>query len=310
MEQNHIILVVNENAEKRAVFRKRLEQKAMVLESGNEDAAIKLLGAVKISLVFLIPGQGEEESFLLRRMKEQGLVERIPVMVCDNSYDQERMNRFYAWGCSDYVCEPLSDLVLYRKLAFMLRLLDAEKMRTLLSRKEKKGPKEGKLSEKSYDAMTGLLNHSYAIQAIKKAIQDHPEKSVAIAVMDVNHLKKANDQYGYLFGNRVLRYVSERLTEAVRESDIVSRFGDDEFLIYIQHNGHPEIIFDRIQQLINGYVDNYALSVSIGIACDQVAGRDFDMLFSAADKALHYVENTDRSGYCFYQNDLKTATIH
>ena len=112
MEQNHIILVVNENAEKRAVFRKRLEQKAMVLESGNEDAAIKLLGAVKISLVFLIPGQGEEESFLLRRMKEQGLVERIPVMVCDNSYDQERMNRFYAWGCSDYVCEPLSDLVL------------------------------------------------------------------------------------------------------------------------------------------------------------------------------------------------------
>lgn len=161
-----------------------------------------------------------------------------------------------------------------------------------------------------YDSLTGLLNHSAAIQEIKKAMAAHPEKSVAIAVLDIDRFKEANDRYGHRFGDQVLMYVSERLQEAARESDIVARFGGDEFLIYIQHNGHPEIIFDRIKQSINGFMESYAVSVSIGIACDCEVGRDFDALFSAADQALYHLKDRRPGGYCFYRKPLTAAMIH
>jgi len=81
------------------------------------------------------------------------------------------------------------------------------------------------------DSLTGLLNHTHLIQALSKEVQraERVRRSVCFAMIDVDHFKRVNDLHGHLTGDRVLKTLTRHLTERLRKTDVVGRYGGEEF---------------------------------------------------------------------------------
>ena len=87
----------------------------------------------------------------------------------------------------------------------------------------------------SRDALTGLLNHAYAKQRIRQRLAERSRGKFALLMLDLDHFKSANDTYGHMFGDQVLKRVAEMLLRGTRSGDIVARVGGDEFLIFLEY---------------------------------------------------------------------------
>ena len=153
----------------------------------------------------------------------------------------------------------------------------------------------------SHDALTGLLNHASAKKRIQERIQSAPEYRSALAILDLDHFKQANDTYGHMFGDEVLKHMADRLRESIRSGDIVARVGGDEFLIFLAYKGDPDLVIQRVyENLAGGSYKDFAISVSMGVATNEAVGDDYDALFHAADQALYSVKRGGRGHYSFY----------
>lgn len=160
----------------------------------------------------------------------------------------------------------------------------------------------------SSDGLTNLLNRESAAQRIQNRLQERPEGQYALAIIDLDKFKSANDSFGHLFGNRVLQQFAERLRKTIRGGDIVARVGGDEFLIFLEYKTPLEPIIRRIFKGVCGMFEGFPISVSIGVAEASKVGADYTALFQAADRALYSIKRGDRekrgAGYCFYDPSL------
>jgi diguanylate cyclase (GGDEF)-like protein len=162
------------------------------------------------------------------------------------------------------------------------------------------------------DAKTGLLNaitwQREADIEIARALR-HGEP-VAVLLADVDHFKKVNDTHGHLIGDDVLRGLANELRQQVRESDIVGRFGGEEFVILLPKTGAEEAcgIAERLRQSA-GVVKVLAadatvgVTISIGVAALGRHGEDLFELLAAADLALYRAKDAGRDRVCLYNPD-------
>jgi diguanylate cyclase (GGDEF)-like protein len=113
--------------------------------------------------------------------------------------------------------------------------------------------------------------------------------SVILLSLDVLHLKEINDQFGYAMGDEVLRAVADALVESTRTTDLVSRYGSDEFAVLLVDAGHDqvEVIVDRVTQKLTDFGKRRALprrvECSIGIAVSPVPPESAEELLREAD---------------------------
>jgi putative two-component system response regulator len=157
----------------------------------------------------------------------------------------------------------------------------------------------------THDATTGLLNHTYAAQRIRKIMKQHPDGHFVMAIFDLDHFKNANDTYGHLFGNRVLSYVAAKLRRVTRSSDIVARVGGDEFLIFMEYTQDPTSTIAQIFTSLRGSCEGFPISVSMGISRSELVGTDYAALFHAADKALYVAKRAGRDTYRFFDDSMQ-----
>ena len=159
--------------------------------------------------------------------------------------------------------------------------------------------------EASHDALTGLLNHAYAQKRILAQIEAGPSSHYALAILDLDHFKSANDNFGHSFGDQVLKHMAERLHFSIRGGDTAARVGGDEFLIFLEYTSDLEPVIDRIYQAISGgKFDDFTISVSMGVATTEMVGYSYDTLFHAADQALYTVKRGGRGRCCFYEQSM------
>ena len=155
----------------------------------------------------------------------------------------------------------------------------------------------------THDAMTGLLNRASA----KKLIADHLDDEkhhYALVIVDLDYFKTANDTYGHMFGDEVLKHMAEKLRQSVRGTDLAARIGGDEFLIFIRYQDDVRPIIARIFGALVGRYGDFTISVSMGVATTESVGRDYGELFRSADQALYSVKRSGRGQYRFYDESM------
>ena len=141
------------------------------------------------------------------------------------------------------------------------------------------------------DGLTGLPGRR-AFHELYKRVSAGPRRrgnSVLLIAVDVVHLKTINDRHGYNIGDEVLRAVADVLVDASRETDLVARYGPDEFAAFLVEAGaeHADIVVRRIQQKFEAAVRDRGLppesELRIGFAVSEKPPNSVDTLLQAAD---------------------------
>ena len=160
----------------------------------------------------------------------------------------------------------------------------------------------------SHDGLTGLLNHAYARKRIVERLEERRDGRFALAILDLDYFKSANDTYGHMFGDEVLKHLADLLRSSTRGGDIAARVGGDEFIIFLEYKNDLEPAVKRIYGKLAGerYKD-FAFSVSMGVAMTEIVGTDYDALFHAADQTLYTVKQSGRGHYRFYSEEMEQA---
>jgi diguanylate cyclase (GGDEF)-like protein len=163
-----------------------------------------------------------------------------------------------------------------------------------------------------YDALTGLPNRSYFHDELDRMIATMRRNGpLAILFVDLDQFKQVNDTLGHPRGDELLRAVSDRLRGVMRKSDIVARFGGDEFVLLqspAPSSGETGDLAERIVKTLSQpyQIDGHQIVIgaSVGIALAPRDGVDADLLLKNADMALYHAKAGGRGGWCFFEPEM------
>ena len=158
----------------------------------------------------------------------------------------------------------------------------------------------------SHDPLTGLLNHASAKKQIIERVANHPDGQFALVIFDLDHFKNANDTYGHIFGDEVLKFLAAKLHDSIRGNDIAARVGGDEFLMFLEYHGELDPIISRIYHSISGSMyEHFPICLSMGVARTETVGTDYETMFHSADQALYKVKRSGRGRYEYYDGSIE-----
>ena len=147
------------------------------------------------------------------------------------------------------------------------------------------------------DALTGVSNR-LALEQYVKLLDSHTEKlqHTGLIILDIDDFKKVNDSYGHIIGDQVIQFVANKLKSNLRTSDVIVRYGGDEFIIILDSIDAKDtvIVADKIRLdisesefVIPETGKRLQISVSAGVA---VGATTWKELFDRADKSLFKVK--------------------
>ena len=168
-----------------------------------------------------------------------------------------------------------------------------------------------------YDALTNLPNRVLLDARLAHAIEraKRSRRRAAVLLLDLDGFKTVNDSLGHWAGDELLKVISKRLSDAVREEDTVARLGGDEFAIVLEHlrKGEDAMVVARklleaVSQPIKLQEDHTALvATSIGIALYPDDGADASTLLRNADSAMYESKAIGPGNYSFYRPEMTDA---
>ena len=141
------------------------------------------------------------------------------------------------------------------------------------------------------DPLTGLANYRLLVERVEEQIKRYGRttKPFVILLMDLDGLKKINDQYGHLVGSLAICRLAEVLHLSCRETDTAARYGGDEFALVLTETSAEAaaLVAQRVAQRLSLDAEEPRLTVSIGIAEFPRDGATIEHLLSAADHSLY-----------------------
>lgn len=175
-----------------------------------------------------------------------------------------------------------------------------------------------------YDALTNLPNRRLLVEKVEQALSNSRRtgKSGAIMFIDLDNFKELNDTYGHDMGDLLLLQVAERMREALRESDTVSRIGGDEFVVMAENlTNDPKLSRMEASQIINHLAFmlsrtykigslNYQTSMSIGVALFSEHGDNYNDLLRNADAAMYKAKRDGKNRWSLYETGMSKPFRH
>jgi len=161
------------------------------------------------------------------------------------------------------------------------------------------------------DNLTGIYNRLYFQDRLKQEFEDAQNNGyeLSLAIFDIDHFKRFNDTFGHLFGDKVLKQISELLKNSLRSGDIIARFGGEEFVLLFPRTGlkeaykKVEILRDKIAKTdIRDELVTASVTVSFGLSTYPEISSTQSELLQMADNALYDAKENGR-------NCVKVASV-
>ncbi len=157
-----------------------------------------------------------------------------------------------------------------------------------------------------HDKMTGFYNRSTGEESIQNYLKStEKERAVhAFFLLDLDHFKDINDTFGHIYGDAVIIESAQKISNELRNSDIIARIGGDECCILMKEVTNIDEVKEKASQLCKKLCKTYTennvsvtISASIGIALTSDHGYDFKKLYEMADEALYTSKHMGRNQY-------------
>ena len=232
-------------------------------------------------------------------------------------------------GAFDYIIKPFSDLDIVTDAAnrAIANLTAIRKQQYLVSTLSRQNVELGDLNKKFRemairDGLTGLFNHRHAQDRLNEEFERSKrfKRRFSILFMDVDNFKFFNDNNGHQAGDEVLKTISKLMTSAVRESDIVARWGGEEFIIIAAETEVKQAceLAERIRLKVANHAFAHAkqqplglVSLSIGVATLSSSAGDAQSLVKLADDAVYFAKDhgRNRTVFCTTSGQMKSVRI-
>ncbi|HEY8608497.1 MAG TPA: GGDEF domain-containing protein [Noviherbaspirillum sp.] len=177
------------------------------------------------------------------------------------------------------------------------------------------------------DSLTGLLNRKTFDEKFSRMLssaqpespQDQPERRHSpngqighwLAVVDIDHFKRVNDQFGHLYGDEVLILVANLLRSSFRAQDRVFRFGGEEFVVLLRATCLDDArkIFERFRRNVEQHVFPQVGRVTVSVGFASISNESPVVILGHADQALYYAKATGRNRVCFYDELVQRGEL-
>jgi len=161
----------------------------------------------------------------------------------------------------------------------------------------------------SHDELTGLLNRAALQQELARAIRRsaRQQKQFAVLFVDLDRFKQINDTLGHGVGDEMIKTCAERLTTLLGNTDVVARFGGDEFVLLqenLDSSGDAAVLAEKVLDccaepfVLDGR--ELHVSASVGVSIHPENGADAETLLKNADTAMYHAKEKGRNTYRFY----------
>ncbi len=292
MDKKNKILIVEDSNTQRAILVRWVKNNGYeAIEAEDCASAKKFLLQLEIDVVLLdwnLPdGSGVD---LIKEILESSRNGWIPIIMVTANTEPEKIREAIDAGATDFIRKPPEEIELIARVYSSLRIKNLQ----------------DKLLENSIkDALTGLYNRRYinerSIQEFSRCKRH--ENPFSLVIFDLDHFKNVNDTYGHEVGDLVLRSIASIFQKSIRNSDILGRFGGEEFLILMPET-KPENASKVLEKVKNLLLDSPILhkdkdlqiTFSAGIAggsLDSILGMD--QLFQLADSRLYEAKKSGRN---------------
>lgn len=160
------------------------------------------------------------------------------------------------------------------------------------------------------DPLTGLFNRRYFRERLfeeMERVKRHGE-GFTVFMMDIDNFKLANDRYGHMAGDEILKSVARTIRDAVRSMDVVARYGGEEFAVILPHTGKKGafVIAERIRKNVGearvSIGDGFdCTTISLGVAEYPNDAQNIDDLIDKADKAMYSAKKMGKNRVVVYE---------
>ena len=282
-----VLLVEDDPAQSEAIASILTQANLKVTECGTVQEASGLLGQEFPDLILLDIRLPDGDGFTVARLARQDpRLALVPIVFLTAAADTDHQIRAVRAGGDDYLKKPVDPTLL--TLLVLNRIERGRRVREMAHR----------------DGLTGLLNHATLMGELQHAVEAarRRQESFAFVMADLDHFKRINDTYGHLVGDTVLVHLARLLQRLGRSSDLLARYGGDEFAMILLNNTAEgaEILADRIRKAL---VEEPAIApdgapivirASFGIAVYPEDGNTADQLVESADRALYQSKRLGR----------------
>ena len=294
------VLIIDDSELDREILCQNLQDKYTLHLCDNGEAGLAYLkqnmSHVRLILVDnRMPGMSGLEFLKYCRMDSAlNAIPKIMITADDSVKDQVAA---FAAGAYDYLEKPLTREILLARVAHVMDISG----RTFLY--DSVASDVMHFAER--DVMTGLLNKVAFREIVDRIIHIDSASDSAMLVIDIDDFKGINDAYGHQSGDSIITCVASALKNAFRKTDIISRFGGDEFVVMMTQLTDDTVARRKAEEVIKSVVSacikKYGITASASIGIARTSATDTqDTLFKKADQALYEAKQTGKAKVVIY----------
>ncbi len=298
---NASILIIDQNmtrSEQVYTILKECFKEVVVCHDPSDALEIGISGNYDL-IITNIPFAGIEGLRLCSQFRSNVNTRYTPILILLEEYDDNNnLIKALEMGINDYLVVPLDTNELIARANSQVkrkRYQDALRMNL-----------HNNMTMAIKDPLTNCYNRHYFDMHLKNIMRDSlvKNKKLSLMMIDVDHFKQVNDNFGHNAGDEVLKQIQKRISENIRITDLLARFGGEEFVVLLPDTeiNETKAVAERICSVIAekpfNFLSSHEKSQTISIGVTEMSCSDYDdvnQLIERADQCLYEAKNSGRN---------------